>query len=153
MSQIPSLKQDGGYANTNEEKANILADTFASLSSNNNYSESFKQHREKCEGDPNFARDTSTIESRNTKLNQEFTMKEMKAAIHQSKQTSAPGPDNIHYAMLKNIPPPATQILLQLYNNVWTQGIIPEEWKRAEIIPIAKPKEVNKNQATTDQYL
>lgn len=41
--------------------------------------------------------------------------------------------------MLKNLTPEITQILLEMYNNLWKNYTYPDEWKEAVIVPILKP--------------
>ena len=52
---IPSLESNGVWANSSQEKANMLADCYEKISSDENYSPTFTQHRAKCESDPEFA--------------------------------------------------------------------------------------------------
>lgn len=68
-----------------------------------------------------------------------FTLSELQCAIASCRQKSASGPDGITYNMLKNLGPTGTTILLDIYNNLWMQEIVPESWKFARIIPILKP--------------
>ncbi|XP_013884305.1 RNA-directed DNA polymerase from mobile element jockey, partial [Austrofundulus limnaeus] len=41
--------------------------------------------------------------------------------------------------MLNNFSDMSKEILLELYNKVWEEGILPDKWKEAIIIPICKP--------------
>ena len=49
------------------------------------------------------------------------------------------GPYDIHYQMLKHLPETALDILLHIFNGIWTTGVFPESWRLATIIPIPKP--------------
>ncbi len=51
----------------------------------------------------------------------------------------APGPDDIHYQVLKHLPDPSLEVLLHIFNNIWDTGTFPDSWKEATIIPVAKP--------------
>ena len=50
----------------------------------------------------------------------------------------APGPDEIHYILLKELPMISLKYLLDIYNNIWLSGNIPIIWKQAITIPILK---------------
>ena len=52
---------------------------------------------------------------------------------------SAPGPDKIHNEMLKRLPPEGLDSFLALYNKIWHQGYLPENWLESTLIPISKP--------------
>jgi len=52
---------------------------------------------------------------------------------------SAVGPDNIHYQMLKHLPPNAVNTLLQALNIIWFAGNFPSSWRTSTVIPIPKP--------------
>lgn len=41
--------------------------------------------------------------------------------------------------MLENLTDKGKEVLMCLYNKVWTEGIIPRGWKESIIIPIKKP--------------
>jgi hypothetical protein len=43
----------------------------------------------------------------------------------QSCNSKIPGPDNIPYSFIKNLPEIGIQILLLIYNTIWTQGFFP----------------------------
>ncbi len=50
-----------------------------------------------------------------------------------------PGPDHIHYLMLKHLPPSSLTFLLALFNRIWTEGDSPPSWREALILPFVKP--------------
>jgi potassium voltage-gated channel Eag-related subfamily H protein 8 len=74
----------------------------------------------------------------NMEYNKNISFKELKTAIKKSKNTS-PGPDHIHYQLLKHLPESCLFILLNLLNRVWEGGEFPAPWTDATIIPIPKP--------------
>lgn len=135
---IPSLESNGVWANSSQEKANMLADCYEKISSDENYSPTFTQHRAKCESDPEFA--APPVTSDEGEMNKDFTIHELEAALKSCKKGSSPGPDLIHYEMLQQMPECMKEKLLQLYNLVWATGKIPTQWKHAEIVPITKPE-------------
>ena len=52
------------------------------------------------------------------------SIKELKLSLKKSKNTS-PGPDMIHYELLKHLPVLCLIILLDLLNNIWDGGDFP----------------------------
>ena len=52
----------------------------------------------------------------------------------ESKDTTT-GPDDIHYQMIKHLPESALDILLHIFNAIWTTGVFPERWRLATIKP------------------
>lgn len=67
-----------------------------------------------------------------------FTLCEMSKTIHRKKD-SAPGKDAITYSMLKHLPIQAKNVLLQVYNRLFTDPNIPPSLKETIIVPICKP--------------
>lgn len=61
----------------------------------------------------------------------------------------SPGPDGIPYSFLQNLGPKSKEYLLQIYNEIWKMGNIPNEWKKGIKIPLTKPGE---NKHTTEGY-
>ena len=70
--------------------------------------------------------------------NSEFLLSELTDALSKAHDTS-PGPDDIHYQLLKHLPISTLLILLEIFNNIWKTGNIPKSWKEATVIPIPKP--------------
>src|SRR5207253_1047135 len=66
-----------------------------------------------------------------------FTHPELDYALEKAMDT-APGPDGIHYQMIKHLSPDAKEYLLSMYNRIWTEGMIPRDWKEATVLPILK---------------
>lgn len=71
--------------------------------------------------------------------NAPFTMGELLEALTAANTNSAPGPDQVTVAALRNLPKEELEELLQSYNDIWDGGEIPAEWKRSTVIPIPKP--------------
>ena len=63
----------------------------------------------------------------------------IKTAIRNNRNGSAPGADHITYEMIKHMPKCSIQLLLKLYNELWTAGNLIENWKSSIVIPICKP--------------
>ena len=138
---LPTLKKDQRLYETNEEKADLLAETFARISSDQNYSAAFLAHKRDFEEKSKIEfTDDSTKEQQKQPINEEFSMKELQEAIKKTKASSAPGGDTISYSMIKEMPDQANEQLLNLFNQIWKEGTLPREWKHAIITPIRKPE-------------
>jgi hypothetical protein len=74
-------------------------------------------------------------------LSEEITITELNNTIHELPNDKAPRPSEIVYEDLKLTGPKFRQELLNLFNTIITNGIIPLEWKKATIYPILKPKD------------
>ena len=59
-----------------------------------------------------------------------FTIKELKIVLN-SKKSSAPGADTIHYEMLKQLPEKNKFTLLKLINKSWEKGELAGHFKKA----------------------
>jgi len=70
--------------------------------------------------------------------NNPFSLDKLWDAISESHDTVV-GPDDIHYQMLKHLPPSAVNTLLQALNNIWFAGNFPPSWHISTVIPIPKP--------------
>jgi ribonuclease HI len=71
-------------------------------------------------------------------LDSPFSIEELKICLHKVKN-SAPGLDRIPYLFLKKSPDTLLACLVKLFNQILTEGTIPEEWSEQLIIPIPKP--------------
>jgi len=65
-------------------------------------------------------------------------LREQEDSLHKEHDT-APGPDNIHYQILKHLPKISLQTLLNINNQLWETGQFPPNWRDAIVIPIPKP--------------
>jgi ribonuclease HI len=110
-----------------------MAVHFQSVSSSTNYTAAFQRLKSDEE--------TKEIEinpaANQDEYNQLFCIEELDLALS-SCSGSSPGPDHIHYDMLKNLSKLSKDALLQMYNNVWTSQEFPVTWKEATVIPILK---------------
>ena len=128
------LKTLNTYHTERQQLAEKFAETFASISSEENYAQRFVPFKIAAEQRRlNFT--SANIEP----YNDPFTLHELKDSINTNKDT-APGPDGIHNFMLKNIPDQSLVQLPKVFNRMYESSFIPEEWKKAIIIPIAKPE-------------
>lgn len=118
---------------TEKEIVQQLAEAFQKTSALSNYTPEFQNIRKEAEKiNINFTSDN--LEPYNTILSAE----ELNLAISNSHNTAA-GPDSIHNQMIKNLPQTSKNLLLNIFNRIWTDGKIPNTWKEATVIPIPKP--------------
>ena len=68
-----------------------------------------------------------------------FSLNELSTAISNLSSSTASGPDQIAYPLLKHLPEPAQLLLLSLFNRSWHSHTFPSCWKPSTIIPIHKP--------------
>ena len=68
-----------------------------------------------------------------------FSLAELSSAISNLSSSTASGPDQIAYPLLKHLPEPAQLLLLSLFNSSWHSHTFPSCWKPTTIIPIHKP--------------
>ena len=96
-------------ASTKQDIADTLASQFCSNSSTSHYSEGFQKYKKQQEKTMlNFK--SSNKEEYNTP----FNLNELKDAISKSHDTTT-GPDEVHYQMLKHLPPKSLQALLDFF--------------------------------------
>jgi len=81
--------------------------------------------------------DINFTSANNEPYNLPLTLSELSTAIHFS-HDSAPGPDNIHYQLLKHLPEGSLQTLLKIFNCYFINDVFPPSWHQANIIPITK---------------
>ena len=136
---IPTLLKNNIQHDTDLDKANLIANTIVSNSSNANYSTAFQQHKTEMEtkwkteiNSPTGLKDIDAV-------NGKFQIYELTAAIRQCNRNSAPGNDDITYQLLKKLPNLPLQKLLDFFNHLWNREQIVPEWKESIIIPIPKP--------------
>jgi hypothetical protein len=69
-----------------------------------------------------------------------FTTGQLKGALRKLKAGKSAGADDIHNEMLKKLPLCMVSTLLSLFNDSWSKGDCPVDWRTATIIPILKPR-------------
>ena len=69
-----------------------------------------------------------------------FSLTELSTAISNFSSSTASGPDQIAYPLLKHLPEPAQLLLLSPFNMSWHSHTFPSCWKPTTIIPIYKPE-------------
>ena len=130
---------ENSYAETEKTVANEIAAALSKNSSTDNYREEFKKYKQISERKKlNFSSSEDEI------YNKDFTLDELQNAINELSDT-APGPDNIHNKIIKNLPKESQNLLLSIYNDIWNTQTFPESWHSATIIPIPKPGKDHSN--------
>ena len=147
--KISNLLDNGKLVETAKDKAELLAQSFSNISSNENYSDNFKAHRAEVEANEqhsfqNIAAHGDDMQS----VNQPFSMAELRRAIRESKRNKASGEDRVSYEMLQKLPKSSVKVVLGLYNKLWTTGEFPEAWRHSVVLPVLKPGKDSKSTAS-----
>jgi ribonuclease HI len=130
---ISHLQVNGVTIDQPQDIANSLASTVSHNSSSDHYTPTFQRYKSRAE------KTLLKFQSSNLEhYNQPFSLSELQGALKRAHDT-APGPDNIHYQMLKHLPESVLCTLLKTFNDVWISGQFPATWSEATVIPIPKP--------------
>ena len=125
----------------NEEKANLLAETFAKASQTEHLGQSQKDYR--AEQEQYHQR---PVEDNTKPINLKLKRKELNKAIKGIKSASkSTGKDPISYKMIQQLPNSFLEILLDFFEICWESGNIPHAWKEAQVIAIHKPGKPKKD--------
>ncbi|CAK1582789.1 unnamed protein product [Parnassius mnemosyne] len=84
----------------------------------------------------------------NSRFNELFSNEEFELVVQHLKDSS-PGIDGIPYSFISNAGSKSKQIFLDLINDIFITGIVPNDWKMQIIIPILKP---DKNPSDGNSY-
>ena len=133
---INHLLHNNQYISDPIEISELFADHFSKVSSNSSYNPIFLDHKTQTESIP-IEFDT---QNSNLPYNHPISHHEVYVTIHKNLKNSAPGLDNIHAAMLKNLHTNALNYLTELFNEIFKSSEFPSKWKTAIVIPILKPK-------------
>ena len=96
---IPTLIQNDIPYELTTEKSNLFAENFSKVSSTDNYSSQFKNHKLQVENN-DHNNITSHFNNNNNCYNAKFTLQKMKDAIAETNNI-APGKDRLSYNMFK----------------------------------------------------
>ena len=129
---------DGTKITERVDIANRLAQEISKNSSSNNYHTEFQKYQVNAEKE-HLDFDTDNFENYNVHL----PLKN--CDVLKKSHDTATGPDEIHYQLLKHLPRDSLMVLLDIFNDIWASGEIPECWKEATVIPIPKPGKDSKN--------
>ena len=109
----------------------MLAGSFALASSNANLSPYFAHIKTQHQLNPElFLPDDFP-------LSDPISISEVYDALRRC-GNSSPGPDGIHYEMLRRLPLLSLEGILVLFNQSWSFGVVPHSRRRAIVIPITK---------------
>lgn len=125
-------KDDNALVTEPSAVADLLVSAFADVSRSNSYSVRFQEYKQRQE-----LLGIHFTQRGDSPLNAAFSLQELEHAINSS-SSSAPGPDNIHYTMLKHLPHSFKLTLLSLYNRVFAERHFPSSWGLSHIIPLLK---------------
>ena len=126
-----------------KEIANAIAEHFSSVSTSSSYSINLQEYKNLAEKLPiKFNSDNSEY------YNAPFSLASLYQALNKCHDTS-PGPDEIHYQMIKHLPEDSLRVLLSLYNAIWNGDPFPSSWQESLIIPVLKP---DKDPGALDSY-
>ena len=133
-SPMHHIKDENGTLITDRVQiANTLGAAIEKSSSSKNYSKEFQSIKaQKEKQNINFKT------NKNLRYNKKFTMRGLKRSLKKS-NNSSPGPDQIHYEILRHLPIETLHMLLDIINETWKSDTFPESWREAIIISIPKP--------------
>ena len=128
----PVLKVNGQIVTNEKEVSNNLADHFANISGKkDNIPGHQYRHREESKV-INFS--TNIIQS----YNEPFTEREFNSALASCNDT-APGPDEIPYAMIKHTSDNTKKFIISIINRIWRDHTYPTLWEMSIILSFLKP--------------
>ncbi|GFX48786.1 putative RNA-directed DNA polymerase from transposon X-element [Trichonephila clavipes] len=130
---IPILETLTAIYSSPVDVANLIGQTFASVSSSDSYSPAFQVTKNRLERTPINFRCRQSLS-----YNCDFDMWELKRALSSAHNTS-PGPDGISYELLRHLNEDSLVGLLYLFNPIWRELVYPTQWQEAIVIPILKP--------------
>ncbi|GFV94156.1 putative RNA-directed DNA polymerase from transposon X-element [Trichonephila clavipes] len=113
--------------------ANLIGQTFASVSSSDSHSPVFQVTKNRLERTNINFRGRQPLP-----YNCDFDMFELKRALSSAHNTS-PGPDGISYELLRYLTDDSLVSLLYLFKRIWREQVYPTQWQEAIVIPIVKP--------------
>jgi hypothetical protein len=79
----------------------------------------------------------------------DLSMEELVSSLKAGKAKGAKGPDGLAPQFLKNLEEVAKSFMLDTFNKFWREGVCPQSWRDAVIVPILKP---GKPQEQLDSY-
>ena len=134
LPEQPLISQ-GIKTNSNLEKANILADTFAKNSQSIFLPEEIRSFRK----DKELSVEPPVSLQSDSPMNVSFSKTELMITIKQIKHVKkSTGCDLISYDMIKHFPNSAIEYLLKIFNACYVKGQIPNQWTEAEVIALPK---------------
>ena len=140
---IPATVENNKEYISDDEKAEVLANGFKLVSSDENYDQLFLTTRK------SFIINNKSITMKQNSvdsiLDEDFNFQELKQTVKSLKNTAS-GQDNITNEIIKHLPDSYLIVLLDFYNFSWNQGTLPDQWKLSTFIPVHK-KDKDKHDA------
>jgi hypothetical protein len=69
----------------------------------------------------------------------DFSMEELVSSLKTGKAKGAEGPEGLAPHFLKNLGEVSRSFMLDTFNKSWREGVCPQSWRDAVIVPILKP--------------
>ncbi|UYV64027.1 UBR4, partial [Cordylochernes scorpioides] len=125
---------DGTPATNDKNAANLLGNSYQ-ISSKIKFEIKDKKVEKKAR---KIIHDCKNVTSTHNIFHEKINMKELDYALENTDLNKTPGPDGIHGQMISNLGKNGKEKLLDIFNNSWKTGKLPQDWKTATIIPIKK---------------
>ncbi|UYV62403.1 hypothetical protein LAZ67_2000426 [Cordylochernes scorpioides] len=125
---------DGTPATNDKNAANLLGNSYQ-ISSKIKFEIKDKKVEKKAR---KIIHDCKNFTSTHNIFHEKINMKELDYALENTDLNKTPGPDGIHGQMISNLGKNGKEKLLDIFNNSWKTGKLPQDWKTATIIPIKK---------------
>ncbi|UYV84000.1 ABL1 [Cordylochernes scorpioides] len=125
---------DGTPATNDKNAANLLGNSYQ-ISSKIKFEIKDKKVEKKAR---KIIHDCKNVTSTHNIFHEKINMKELDYALENTDLNKTPGPDRIHGQMISNLGKNGKEKLLDIFNNSWKTGKLPQDWKTATIIPIKK---------------
>jgi len=113
------LKEDGSTTKSDSESAELLCRQFQEV---------FTREPDKPTL-PNSSKSTPSIQ---------FDTATVMMKLKKLKPEKSPGPDGIHPMVLQNTAKVVADPLARIFQESYSQGVLPADWKKANIVPIFK---------------
>ncbi|UYV81781.1 hypothetical protein LAZ67_20002350 [Cordylochernes scorpioides] len=124
---------DGTPATNDKNAANLLGNSYQ-MSSKIKFEIKDKVEKKARK----IIHDCKNVTSTHNIFHEKINMKELDYALENTDLNKTPGPDGIHGQMISNLGKNGKEKLLDIFNNSWKTGKLPQDWKTATIIPIKK---------------
>ncbi|UYV81433.1 hypothetical protein LAZ67_20001180, partial [Cordylochernes scorpioides] len=127
-------KTDCTPATNDRNAANLLGNSYQ-ISSKIKFEIKDKKVEKKAR---KIIHDCKNVTSTHNIFHEKINMKELDYALENTDLNKTPGPDGIHGQIISNLGKNGKEKLLDIFNNSWKTGKLPQDWKTATIIPIKK---------------
>lgn len=117
--------------------ANLLGASFQTNCSDDNYHKTFLTNNIQNRNSQYISNISPSLQDQ-IHLNLPISLNELNWSLNKCSSLS-PGPDDILYIFLQNLPPSAYAYITHIYNKIWNYGILPKAWKHSIVILILKP--------------